>query len=260
MSTPEEKIVVAGYPKSGTTWVCRLLGQLLGCPVRGRLGDPDRNAVQNEGLDRDSSLQVLKSHHQYSELSDRIPLSRLVYVVRDVRDIVVSGAHYFPLFPNSHLGTLLQTVDFKGVISNCFLNGLSRNINMMIRIVSNGDKNRVWRHVPWDIHVNGYLEAEACVVQYEDLLADAATQCERFSAHLGYHPSPEEIQTAVREQSFQNVKRKFQSRGDAERAQFLRSGSSGEWRRVLTEEEQDFLRCRFRNTLETLGYVDTQAK
>jgi hypothetical protein len=129
---------------------------------------------------------------------------------------------------------------------------------MMIRIVSQGDEERDWMHAPWDVHVNGYLGAQACVVLYEDLLADTAGQCERFTAHLGYSPSPEAIRAAVRDQNFKNVKRKFQNRGDATRAQFLRSGRSGEWQRVLTEDEQHFLRERFSETLEALGYLESE--
>ena len=86
-----KKIIIAGYPKSGNTWLSRLTANLVGCPVEGFLYNPNNVEIAIEGTERVSDYRVYKSHHQLSELTkEDIQNSKIIYVVRDPRDVLCS--------------------------------------------------------------------------------------------------------------------------------------------------------------------------
>jgi hypothetical protein len=104
------RIFVAGYPKSGNTWLARLLGEIYDAPVsRWRSALP----LACEGQERRSETVIHQLHLRpvpmndppYAEAIDhaykwdwRQPLrqnDRIVYIVRDVRDVIVSAYFYW---------------------------------------------------------------------------------------------------------------------------------------------------------------------
>ena len=90
-----KKIIVTGYPKSGNTWVCRLTAELVGCPVKGFWNSRHREAAV-EGKNRKSEYGAYKSHHQLEELMKKGASDhKIIYVIRDPRDIILSGVNYF---------------------------------------------------------------------------------------------------------------------------------------------------------------------
>lgn len=90
-------IIIVGYPNSGNTWVTRLVAELVGCPVVGFLGS-DHNEIAIEGLQRKLPFQCFKSHHQLHELRDiKTNTKIIIYVVREPRDICISGSKYFDI-------------------------------------------------------------------------------------------------------------------------------------------------------------------
>lgn len=62
-----KKIIIAGYPKSGNTWLTRLVAEIVGCPVTGFLYS-QHFEIAKEGGDRKSEFECFKSHHKYYEL------------------------------------------------------------------------------------------------------------------------------------------------------------------------------------------------
>ena len=78
-----------GYPKSGNTWVTRLIAELVGCPVAG-LWHSSKIEIAREGQHRVSDFQCFKSHHQLHELhTDKDSDEHyIVYVIRDPREAV----------------------------------------------------------------------------------------------------------------------------------------------------------------------------
>lgn len=106
LDDPEKEIIVVGYPKSGNTWLSRLLGSAIGCPV---MGFKSALPLATEGLDRKSSYVVRQLHlkQRYHCKGDNFLVSahgacidnwkgeKVVLVVRDPRDVIVSVKHYW---------------------------------------------------------------------------------------------------------------------------------------------------------------------
>jgi hypothetical protein len=102
---PKTKIIIVGYPKSGNTWITRLVAELIQCPVAGFWKTPPSyTEIAVEGSNRKSEFECYKSHLSYQSLikDSRQDKLKLIFVVRDPRDIAISGASYFsfekPLF------------------------------------------------------------------------------------------------------------------------------------------------------------------
>ena len=108
----KRKIIVMGFPKSGNTWLARLLAEVFDCPSRGYLFSKDGKDPVIEGLNRQSGIEVYKSHHTCDidnlklfkksdiKLDNCIYIVRDIrdlteYIVRDIRDLTVSAAFYF---------------------------------------------------------------------------------------------------------------------------------------------------------------------
>jgi hypothetical protein len=115
-----------------------------------------------------SEFQVYKSHHIKNEIEKASgkKVHKIIYIIRDPRDVVISGAPFFN-FPSS-LNSFLKKIR----ISN-FLPSLSfeKKKKKMIRAVLYGDKKITpWLEVPWAIHYKGYLKKEVLFIKYENLL------------------------------------------------------------------------------------------
>ena len=100
--TKKRNIVIVGYPKSGTNWLSRLIAEVLQCNFLGDWGFDTINASRIERNNNTSEFQIYKSHHIINDIknaSDK-EISKIIYIVRDPRDIVISGAHFFS-FPSA---------------------------------------------------------------------------------------------------------------------------------------------------------------
>lgn len=92
-------ITIVGYPRSGTTWLARLILDL----TQGSTGAyvapgprlvPDHFRKNLKGTNK--KLCVLRTHNTVEEQypRDMFPWDFSIFIVRDIRDIVVSFKHY----------------------------------------------------------------------------------------------------------------------------------------------------------------------
>lgn len=257
----KQKIIIVGYPKSGNTWVTRLTAQLLNCPVKGFLYDKDNNEISIEGLNRTGNYECFKSHHQYHELlKEDKNSSKIIYVVRDPRDIVLSGTNYFynlnPVkvnhFKNVNFSYLVSLINhtFKGLI------GWRIMRKRMINAVLNGDKRvHHWCRISWKNHLHSYLlKPKLLQIKYEDVLLNPVRESKRILDFIGEKRSVAEIEKAVEFQSFNFVKKKFIEKGEIQKATFLREGVSGQWKKGLNKSEKSLLIKSITAEIESLGY------
>ena len=232
-------IIVVGYPKSGCTWATRLVAELVGCPVGG-FWQSDKREIAIEGEDRVSDYRCYKSHHQLAELEvqPNEPETWIIYILRDPRDIAISGASYFQFDRFPKLAALFRSVRRgEKLYRHTFYPLLVRQdyrLEQMTEALLHGSAAvHNWVRVSWRDHWQPYERAGVPIVRYEDLLATPEEQAGRVLRHLGIERTPEQIATAVQKQSFERKKETLLRQGETGRAKFLRVGKSGQWREKL---------------------------
>lgn len=245
-----DNIVVVGYPKSGTIWLSTLLADVLDCPSCGHVFYRLNHAVSIEGLDRESNRRVWKSHGPPRFLvKDPIKTSRVVYVVRDVRDVICSLTASFL----HHRGD--KSGGFEASDKD-----LRRNAPDVLRLVtlgkpfeapwSRGVLRPVW-YTSWQYHVFLWDKQDVLFVKYEDLLDDTEKAIKGILQHLDIKAAPEHIRQSVHDQSFAIKKKKLRS-GPASRK--MRKGKWGTFKTVLTKDMLDLVEKRCARALRMLKY------
>lgn len=235
----KNNIIIAGFPKSGTTWACRLIAELINCPVEGFWLYPDHEEIAIEGKDRTSKYCCYKSHHTYSELGALKKSDSIIYIVRDPRDVAISSADYFK-YKFGKTFTFIEKIPLMGrKIKRSLM------INKYISIVLKGSPNlNKWFNYSWLEHQNTYLDKEnVIIVKYEDLLLKPKQEITRILSFLKIDLKQKEINKAIENQSSENKKKMYLKKGDIKNYNFINKAKSGKW-----ESELNFFqKLKFKN-------------
>jgi sulfotransferase family protein len=230
----ERDVFVVGYPKSGNTWVQNLLAAAVWGVDASRA--PDR-LIQDLVPDihhrryyrRYGTPMLFKSHDL-----PRPEYRRVIYLVRDGRDVMVSYFHH------------LRAIRGAGVTYT----GMLEDRSLMFPC-------------PWEDHVEAWLAnpfaARMLVIRYEDLLEDCAAQLARACRFIGIDCAPHSLAGSVEKASFARLQQKERQQGwDLEswprEATFIRRGKAGSYRDELPSEILDVLEGRAGATLRRCGY------
>ena len=231
--------VVSAYPKSGNTWLARMLAHAICCEVVAYISDakervPRESSLHAEELRHD--VVIARSHHMASLLMlGGFASNDIVSVVRDPRDIAVSGSGFFfsaNNVPNENL--------------------IDQMIDQMVRT----EKPCVrWQDVRWDTFVRSSIEKNVILVRYVDLLQDTKGVLKRILTRLGYDRSDEQIDEVVSYHSFASSKSRAAASGQNDVFQYLRSGEAGAYRTHLLPRQQQRIESEFGQTMRELGYL-----
>lgn len=225
------KVVVVGYPKSGNTWLNRLLAECIGCPQSGYLEHgPGYAEMAREGQSRRSRYEVWKSHGTPAILERRdVSVSKVVYIVRDPRDVAISASHHF-----------------------------QRELDVCIDQMATGELARgPVSGLAWDEHVSAWMGTAASLVRYEDLLGQPVQELQRLLGYFGLSNvtiAPASVRRAVDLQSFDKRRLEFSQTGDTENLRFLRSGRAHQYSEVMRPDQQETCWSHFSSVMERLGY------
>lgn len=234
-------VIVTGYPKSGNTWATRLVAELIGCPVVG-FWNSKKKEIAREGTERTSTYRCFKAHQSVPELlAQAAATSRIIYIVRDPRDVVVSAAHYFHFYRLRLLTTFFTKTsrywrDSRRILQPALTSETYRMARMVDVLLTGSRSPDRFLALPWAEHVRPCIDAGQFFVRYEDLLTNPGQACSRILDHLGLDRTAAEIHQAIERQSFSRKREAFIAAGDIRQANFLRSGQAEQWRTTLATD------------------------
>lgn len=233
---------LVSYPRSGNTWIRFLLGTAMSTKkidwhnFETVIPDIYRNTHQElEALERP---RIIKSHHSFDK---RYP--KVIYVIRDVRDVYIS---YYKF----HLKFKSKNVE------------ISRD-EFLDRFINGGlDDFGTWRQnvLSWTSKQeelpNGLL-----LLKYEELKTNPSNTLRDLAQFIGIELSEDSIEKAVGWTSLENMKLLEKQQTDAslfknskKGMDFTNNGLPKGWRNMLSDNEIEIITESNRDVLERFGY------
>ncbi|XP_059521069.1 sulfotransferase 2A1-like [Myotis daubentonii] len=233
----DEDIITISYPKSGTNWILEIIHLIH------TRGDP--SWVQSVGswkrspwLENASGLEDIKQQQEDPRFyTSHLPIqffpksifkskAKCIYIMRNPRDILISGYYFWKAIKvTKNPGSLEEYFEW-------FLQG----------------------NVPfgsWFDHVRGWLQMRGrenfLLILYEGLHQDIRASVEKVSQFLGTKLSPEELDSILKNVTFQAIKDNKMSNFsllpdvlmDHSKACLMRKGIIGDWKNHFTVAQSE---------------------
>jgi hypothetical protein len=221
-----DDVYLASYPRSGNTWLRAVIAEIMFGDSGANIKDldcyvPDIYVPQPKASVVPSKFHVIKTHEAYHH-EQRQRLKRVIYVVRDPRDVAVSYYRY-----SHRLGK------YDGSFDAFLVDWLG---------------GRVWP-CSWREHVTSWAGASReisreglLILRYEDLLSDPEHHVQAIAEYLGYSLGQarlnEVIQRTTSEQMREKERAGMRSTERAQGFQFIGSAKAGGWRESLSQQQE----------------------
>lgn len=231
----EQDVFIIGHPKSGNTWLQNLIAGL----VYGI--DPEYTPYslvsdlipgEKKRYYRRYQTPMFFRNHNLPAL----PYKKVVYVIRDGRDVMVSYYH--------HISAVLgREVDF--------------------HLVVRGKEVVPPFFFTWSEHVEVWMEnrfdADIIVVKYEDLISDSVHQLRRLCDFLSINRTATFLSSIAQKASFEIMRRKEEIHGIdnpnwPEDKHFVRRGEVGSYKDEMPKDVLEIFMESSENTLRKYGY------
>jgi hypothetical protein len=239
-----DDVFLVSFPKSGNTWIRFLVANLIYPETPATFANihrliPDPSATTKKEFLRIPRPRIVKSHECFDP---RYP--RVIYIVRDPRDVALSQYHY-------HRKLKRIADDYSmGTFVTRFLAG------------------ETCPHGSWGQNVATWLitreegDPRFLLLRYEDMVSDTPRELEKIAAFLNIAASPERIAQTVERSSADRMRKLEQAQSDdcsltkdsRKDLSFVRSASAGGWRTGLPEAEVARLEDAWGHLMAHLGY------
>lgn len=173
-------------------------------------------------------------------------IDRVIYVVRDPRDVALSCVHHF----GKSIEAIIEDLNDPSFSVGRSDYGLTNNIRQYIST--------------WSRHVQSWLDAKDIrlhAVRYENMIARPAQTFAAAAAFLGLDHHTEKISRAIESTGFRKLAEQEARAGFREISQladtpFFRRGAAGEWRTELPAILADRIVRDHGQVMQRLGYAD----
>lgn len=238
-----DDIFLVSFPKSGNTWTRFLIANLV-YPEKAvgfkniHLLVPDPYGTTKRDLDRMARPRIIKSHECFEP---RYP--KVMYIVRDPRDVVISQYHYHRKCNKIEDGYPME--------------------KFVDRFIA-GD---TCPHGSWGENVGTWLTARHndprfLLLKYEDMVADANREMARVAAFVGINADAERIAKAVERSSADRMRQLEKKQADQcgltkdsrKDLSFVRAAKSGSWQKDLPEHLVAKIEDAWPRLMTFLGY------
>lgn len=276
-------IWLASYPKSGNTWLRAFLANYLSNATRpvpinelpshilgdnlilhyeqftgrtpGSIQEQEFAALRpriHEWFARSSRNDVFVKTHNAVVHAGGVPLitpsatAGAIYVVRNPMDVAISFAHHYQVSYARAIESLCEA-DYS----------LPASSGLLPQYLGS-----------WSRHAKSWTEAPGLTLhtmRYEDMLSKPVRAFGRLIKFLGQPKDTERLKRAIRFSSFKELSsqekqdRFIESRPDG-KAAFFRSGKSGGWRELLTDEQVARLIEAHGPLMTKFGYLTAQGR
>ena len=237
-----DDIFLVSFPKSGNTWTRFLLANLRFPDEPATWANidrlvPDPTGTTKRDFDRMPRPRIIKSHECFDP---RYP--RVIYIVRDPRDVVVSQYHYH---------RKLRKIEDDYPIE---------------RFVTRFLAGETCPHGSWGQNVATWLYTSEgnprfLLLRYEDLIADAARELRKVVDFLALSATPEQIAQAVERSSADRMRQLEKGpvqhslfKGTRNDLSFVRAAGSGGWRKDLPAPQVARIEAAWGHLMQHLRY------
>jgi Sulfotransferase domain len=239
-----DDVFLTSYPRSGNTWTRFLVGNLIYPDdpmnfVNLERRIPDMYVHSDREMRNLPRPRVVKSHECFDPRYQRI-----VYLVRDPRDLAISNYHW----------------ELK---KGSFPDGFSID-----QFIPKWMDSFYWPRLGcWADHIVSWMSTREgregfIVVRYEDLKADPQKELVKVAELLGIEPAPERLARAVELSSADRMRKLekeqagkwVQTKYTRQDKPFVRQASSGGWQAVLPAQSVALLEEKWGSIMSKLGY------
>jgi len=217
-----DDVFIVSYPKSGNTWVRFLISNMLNEGEEITFANIDKKLPDIYNVFRLSSKALILKSHEYFDPRYR----RVIYIIRDPRDVVLSYYHYF-----IKIKVFDETYPLSKFVDQ-FLDGSLDHFGH------------------WKGNVGSWIGArigdkDFLLLRYEDILISPAEKLSEIAIFLGINVSSDQIDNAVAQSSFermQSIENKTGHKWGSLKnnrldRKFVRSGTAEQWRLGLSVQD-----------------------
>ncbi len=238
-----DDVFILSFPKSGNTWTRFLIANLVYPNTPADFSNinrltPDPEALSKRELAAMPRPRFIKSHQYFDPRYQRV-----IYVVRDPRDVAMSQFHFHRK---------------RGLIEDDY---------PPERFVSRFVAGETSPYGSWGENVAGWLATRQnrpgfLLLRYEDMLEDAGRELNKVASFLEIPPDAERIANAVRRSAADEMRKleKAQAhlwsstKSTRQDVPFVRAATAGGWRSGLPESAVAQLEGAWGHLMTYLGY------